>query len=178
LLFILFYILLHLFYYILLYFVLPYSINYVLLYFIVILLFAKMASTYVENISFLFACGYRCRELLNILHAWLYEWCVRAIKKQSKLNSDGGDSGSKKFKRGYCGAYGRFSGDGMWQEPGVRQSVLCWCVLQESGFSHIVYFSTLTEFVKKFKKSYTFDAIYKDNAAVKTVGYYSSTQKG
>jgi hypothetical protein len=35
---------------------------------------------------------------------------VRAMRKKMKLNSDGGDSGSKKCKRGYDGAYG-----GVWR---------------------------------------------------------------
>jgi hypothetical protein len=58
-----------------------------------------------------------------------------AMRKDLKLISDGGDSGSKKRKRGYDGAY-----DGVWWslrlvESGVRWSVLCWCVWQESDFS-------------------------------------------
>jgi hypothetical protein len=49
--------------------------------------------------------------------------------------SNVGDSGSKKYKRGCGGAYG-----GVWRSlrlAGVwsQQSVLCWCVWQESGFS-------------------------------------------
>jgi hypothetical protein len=57
---------------------------------------------------------------------------VRRSCDAEKLNlsSDDGDSGSKKCKRGYGGAYG-----GVWREYGVRRPALCWCVWQEYGFS-------------------------------------------
>jgi hypothetical protein len=54
------------------------------------------------------------------------------MQKKLKLSSDGNDSGGKKCKRSYGGAYG---GVCLWQESGVGWSVLCWCVWQESGFS-------------------------------------------
>jgi hypothetical protein len=69
---------------------------------------------------------------------------VRAMRKQLKLTSDGGDSGRKKCKRGYGSAYG-----GVWRESGVRRSVLCWCVRQEFGFS-------------RREDIFTFNLIYKE----------------
>jgi hypothetical protein len=54
---------------------------------------------------------------------------------QFKLSSEGGDSGSKKYKRGCGGVYGGSGGVCVWQESGVRRSVFCWFILQESGFS-------------------------------------------
>jgi hypothetical protein len=53
----------------------------------------------------------------------------------SKLSSDGHDSGSKKFKRGYVGTKG-----GVWQslvclEYGVMRLVLWWCFWQKPGSS-------------------------------------------
>jgi hypothetical protein len=55
------------------------------------------------------------------------------MRKKLKLSPDGGDSGSKKCKRRYGGAYG-----GVWRKlrlAGVRRSVSCWCLWQKSGFS-------------------------------------------
>jgi hypothetical protein len=54
-----------------------------------------------------------------------------------KLSSDGGDSGSKKCKQGYDGTYGAVWRSLRWRESGVRRSVLCCCVWQESGFSRL-----------------------------------------
>jgi hypothetical protein len=48
--------------------------------------------------------------LANARHVWLYECAVRAMRKKSKLSSNGGDSGSKKCKQGYGEAYG-----GVWR---------------------------------------------------------------
>jgi hypothetical protein len=53
------------------------------------------------------------------------------MRKNLKLSSDGGDSGSKKCKRGYGGACG---GVCVLRESGIRPAVLCLCVWQESGF--------------------------------------------
>jgi hypothetical protein len=49
----------------------------------------------------------------------------------TEIKSDSGNSGSKKCRGGCDGTYGM-----MWQESEVWQSVLCWFVWQESGFSH------------------------------------------
>jgi hypothetical protein len=46
---------------------------------------------------------------------------VSAEQKQLQLSSEGGDSGSKKSKRGYCGAYG----------GGLAESAFRWSM--ESG---------------------------------------------
>jgi hypothetical protein len=48
---------------------------------------------------------------------------------------------------------------------GVRRSVLCWCVWQECGFSRREDVFTFNLVIKRFYKYYTFNAIYKDNAA-------------
>jgi hypothetical protein len=57
--------------------------------------------------------------------------------KELKLSSNGGDSGSKKYKRGYGGVWRGLAESvfGGILESGVRRSVLCWCGWQESGFS-------------------------------------------
>jgi hypothetical protein len=60
---------------------------------------------------------------------------VRAMRKNLKLSSEGSDTGSKKRKRGYGGVCGEYGGVCVWRESGVRRSVLCWRVWQESGFS-------------------------------------------
>jgi hypothetical protein len=46
----------------------------------------------------------------NVRHASLYECAVHAMPEKLKLRFDGGASGSKKWKRGCCGAYG-----GVWR---------------------------------------------------------------
>jgi hypothetical protein len=61
----------------------------------------------------------------NVGQARLYESAVRAMRKNSKLSSDDGFTGSKKCKRGYGGAYGNCDGLSVWRECGVRPSVLC-----------------------------------------------------
>jgi hypothetical protein len=47
----------------------------------------------------------------NVLHAWLCGYVVSVIRKKIKLSSDGGDSGSKKCKRGYMVGSG-----GVWSQ--------------------------------------------------------------
>jgi hypothetical protein len=42
----------------------------------------------------------------NVRHASLYECAVRAMRKKLKLSSGGDDSGNKKCKQSYGGAYG------------------------------------------------------------------------
>jgi hypothetical protein len=49
-------------------------------------------------------------------------------------------------------------------ESGVRRSVLCWCVWQESGFSSREDIFTFNLLFKTFYKFCTFNAICKDNA--------------
>jgi hypothetical protein len=55
----------------------------------------------------------------------------RSCDEKLKLSPDGGDSGSKKCKRGYGGFWRslRFA------EVRSQASVLCWCIWQEPGFS-------------------------------------------
>jgi hypothetical protein len=100
----------------------------------------------------------------NVRHAWLYESAVRSMRKKLKLSSDGGDSGSKKCKRGYSGAYDR-----VWRSlhlAGVRWSVLCWCVWQESGFSRREDVFTWNLLQKKNYEFCNFNAIFKDSAVI------------
>jgi hypothetical protein len=77
--------------------------------------------------------------------------------KKLKLSSDGGDSGSKKRKRGYGGAYG-----GVWR---TLRLVGVWnqasAALKNS--SHLIYS------LKKFYKCCTFNAICKDSAAINCI---------
>jgi hypothetical protein len=93
---------------------------------------------------------------------------VRAMRKELKLRSDCGDSGSKKCKRGDDGANG-----GVWRS--LRLAGVCsqFCVsafgrnlpsVAVKMFSHLIYF-----FFKKFYKFCTFSAICKDNAAINCI---------
>jgi hypothetical protein len=73
---------------------------------------------------------------------------VRRSCDGEKLSSDGNDSGSKKCQRSYGGASG---GVRVWRESGVRRSVLCWCVWQESGFSRCEDVLTFNLVCKDYK---------------------------
>jgi hypothetical protein len=79
------------------------------------------------------------------------------MQKKLKFIFDGGDYGSKKCKRGY---------GGVWRESGVRQSVLSWCVWQESGFRRRQDVFTFNLLKKIFGKFCSFNTIFKDNDAV------------
>jgi hypothetical protein len=76
-----------------------------------------------------------------------------------KLNSDGGLSGSKKFKQGYVGACGlaksAFGGN---KQSEVTQSVFV-------GFSRLEIFSNFIYFRSKFYKC-SFNEICKDNSGI------------
>jgi hypothetical protein len=48
--------------------------------------------------------------IADVRHAWPCHCAVHAVRKKLKLSSNGGNSGSKKCKRGYGGAYG-----GVWR---------------------------------------------------------------
>jgi hypothetical protein len=63
----------------------------------------------------------------------------------------------------------RSGGICVWRESGVRGSVLCWCVWDESGFSRRedVFKFNLVE--KEFYKLCTLNAILKDNAAINCI---------
>jgi hypothetical protein len=114
-----------------------------------------------------------------VRHALLDECAVRAMRKKLKLSFDGGDFGSKKCKEGMVGSDGVW----VWRESGVRLSVLCLCVWQESGFSRSEDVSTfdLTYFLKTLYKFCTFSKICKGNAAINCIsvqrkkGSFSST---
>jgi hypothetical protein len=62
----------------------------------------------------------------------------------------------------------------VWRESGVRRSVLCLCIWQESGFSRREDAFTFN-LVKEFYKPCSFNATCKDDTADKL--YYCSTQK-
>jgi hypothetical protein len=60
--------------------------------------------------------------IASVRHGWLYECTVRAMRKQLKPSSDGGDSGSKNYKQACGGAYGgvwrslHSAGGGVWSQ--------------------------------------------------------------
>jgi hypothetical protein len=55
----------------------------------------------------------------------------------------------------------------VWREAGVRRSVLCWCVWEESGLSDCQYvFSHLINFKTNCYQYRTFNVICKDNSAI------------
>jgi hypothetical protein len=60
-------------------------------------------------------------------------------------------------------------GDRVWWESGVRESVLCWCIWQESDFSYCKNVFTFIHFIKKFYKFCTFNTICKDDAAINCI---------
>jgi hypothetical protein len=79
-------------------------------------------------------------------------------KEKLKLSTDGGDSGSKKRKQGYHGAYG-----GVWRSllfAGFWSQavgfVLVISTVAVKMFSHLIYFA------HKFYKLRTSNAIFKD----------------
>jgi hypothetical protein len=43
--------------------------------------------------------------MANVRQAWIYECAVRGQQNISKLMFDGGNSGAKKYKRGYGGVW-------------------------------------------------------------------------
>jgi hypothetical protein len=71
------------------------------------------------------------------------------MRKKSKLSSDVGDSGARNANEAMAAPMVGSVGVCIWWEYGVRKSVLCRCVLQESGFSHR-------------EDVYTFNLVYKD----------------
>jgi hypothetical protein len=79
-----------------------------------------------------------------------------------KLNSDGGLSGSKKFKQGYVGACGlKKSAFGGNMQSEVTQSVF----VGAFGFSRLEIFSNFIYFRRKFCKC-SFNEICKDNSGI------------
>jgi hypothetical protein len=56
------------------------------------------------------------------------------MRKRLKLSSEGGVVVTNANEAIVAPMVGS-GGDCVWRECGVRLSVLCWCVLQESGFS-------------------------------------------
>jgi hypothetical protein len=116
---------------------------------------------------------------MSVTLDWTSAAFVRCGKKY-KLNSDCGDSGSKKYKRGYYGAY-----SGVW-----RSLCLAGAWIVESGgrfcvgvfgrnlasvavkmFSHLIYF------FQTFYKFCTFNVICKDNAAMNCITVQHTQKK-
>lgn len=58
----------------------------------------------------------------------------------------------------------RCGGVCVWREARVKRSILCWCVYQESGISHLEDVFTINLLFKNVYKFYSFNAIFKDNA--------------
>jgi hypothetical protein len=87
--------------------------------------------------------------------------------KKLKLSSVRGDSGSKKCKRGCGGVWRSLFGGSL--GSGVRQSVLCWCVWQGSGFSRREDVFTFNLVYKICYKVCAFNEICKDNAAINCI---------
>jgi hypothetical protein len=83
------------------------------------------------------------------------------MRKKMKLHSDGGNSGSNKYKRGYGGSYG-----GVWRCPDVGGLFCVGAFGRNLGSVTVKMFSPLIYFIKKFCKCCTFNAIRKDNAAI------------
>jgi hypothetical protein len=54
-------------------------------------------------------------------------------------------------------------------KSGIRRSVLCWCVWQESSFSHREYVCTFYLRRKTIANFFTFNSICKDKTAIKCI---------
>jgi hypothetical protein len=67
-------------------------------------------------------------------------------------------------------------GVSFWRESGVKRSVLCWCVWQESGFSRREDVLTFSLLFKKFCKCCDLNVICKDNNAINYITFQH--QKG
>jgi hypothetical protein len=111
--------------------------------------------------------------IANIRHALLYECADRAMRKKLKLSSDGGESGSKKYRRGCGGTYGGVWGSlrlaGLWSlESGGRFCIGTFyrnlASFAVKLFPHLIYL------IKKFYRC-TLNAICKDNAAVNCITF-------
>jgi hypothetical protein len=59
----------------------------------------------------------------------------------------------------------------VWQESGVRRSVLCWCVWQESGFSRHEEIFTFNLLLKRCYKCCAFSAICKAIVAINCITF-------
>jgi hypothetical protein len=92
------------------------------------------------------------------------------MRKKIKLISDGGDSGSKKCKRGCGGAY-----DGIWRSlrlVGVWSQEVGFALVRLVGIWPQVTVKMFLHFIYYFMKCYkfcTFNAICKDNAAINCI---------
>jgi hypothetical protein len=82
--------------------------------------------------------------------------------KRLKSNSDGGDSGNKKFSQALVAPTMGFGGVCAWREYGVRRSVLCCCI----GFSLPAGVITLNLLHKYILQLLYFHDICKDSKAI------------
>lgn len=98
----------------------------------------------------------------NVRHVWLEESAVRAMWKKLSLRSDGDGSGRKKCKGGYSGGLEGYT-FGRIPKSGVRFCVGDLAKIWLQMFSHLICF------MKKFYECYTFNAIFKDNAAIRVI---------
>jgi hypothetical protein len=101
--------------------------------------------------------------IANVRHTWLYECAVSVMWRKLKLNSDGGDCGSKKYKWGYGEVWRSLRSVEIWSlESGGRLCV--------GGFSRNVVLVAVNMLTLSlvFKKCYqcTFNSNCKYNAAV------------
>jgi hypothetical protein len=100
-----------------------------------------------------------------------------------KLSSDGGDLVARNANETIVAPVVGSGGVCVW-ECGVRRSVLCWCVWQESGLSRREDVFTFNLVKGRFYKFCTFNATSKDNAAIHCItfqykkGSVSSTLTG
>jgi hypothetical protein len=103
--------------------------------------------------------------MANIRHG-LYECAVPEMRKKWKLSSDGGDSGSKKYKQGYGGVWRSLRLCGSLESGGrfcVGEFGRNLAPVAVKMFSHTLLF------IKKCYKFCDFNAICKDNAATNCV---------
>jgi hypothetical protein len=80
------------------------------------------------------------------------------MRKKIGIKFDGGDSGSKKCKRGYGGIWWSLHLAGIWSQA-VGFVLEHFAELREM-FSHLI------DFIMKFYKCFTFGAICEHNAAI------------
>lgn len=105
---------------------------------------------------------------------WTKAWFLRCWGKKLNWSSDGGDSRSKNCKRDHGDASGEVC---VWREYGVRLSVLCYYVWQESDFRLCGDVYTFNLVYKDFFHkccTYSYSTTCKDNAAV---NYITSQHK-
>jgi hypothetical protein len=106
--------------------------------------------------------------VVNARRAWQREYAVCAMRNKLKLSTDGGDSGSKKCKRGCGGSCG-----GVWLSlrlTGVWSYAVGFVTFYKNLASVAVKTcSRVISFVKIFPKYYTFSGISKYNITINCI---------